>query len=47
MLKRDIPPTAIMISHNAARITPIDGTNSLNTMKTVTAMKRNAKIIAT
>ena len=41
-----MPPRAIRISHNAARIIATEGTGSLNTIKTVIAMNRKAKIIA-
>ena len=38
----DIPPIAITISQNAARITAIDGTKFLNIINTVIDMKRKA-----
>ena len=42
----DIPPTAIIISHNAAAITASEGTRFLNIIKTVMDMNRNANASA-
>ena len=43
---KDIPPTAIIMSHNAASITAMEGTKFLKIINTVMDMNRNANASA-